>query len=146
VAQHDPLGPDGKSERGDSPGAAVTTAAQRLLLVDDEPAIRDLVARILTHRGYLVVTAATGNEALRLLRSNTEPFDLLITDHSMPGISGLELASRARRESPAIRVLITSALPTADLAPEVSTAALRFLQKPYAAADLFRSLEELQAP
>ena len=61
-----------------------------ILVVDDEGHVRSVVSRQLTKKGYRVVTASNGEEAIALTKQ--EQFDLIITDYNMPGINGLELA------------------------------------------------------
>ncbi|WP_323162549.1 response regulator, partial [Pseudomonas rhodesiae] len=62
-----------------------------VLLVDDEELVRASTAYMLAELGYCVVEAASGEQALELMHTK-QPFDLLVTDHLMPGISGTELA------------------------------------------------------
>ncbi len=66
-----------------------------VLVVDDEPVARDVIARYLVTDGHRVVTAINGHEALELVTEGD--FDLLITDHSMPGMNGVQLAANVRR-------------------------------------------------
>ena len=74
-----------------------------ILVVDDEPAVTRLVAKAIPPE-YHVVTAHSGEEAL--IRSKTGPPDLLITDYSMPGMNGDELASRMRERYPGVKTLM----------------------------------------
>ena len=67
----------------------------RVLVVDDEPAARDVVTQYLRSDGHRVTPVTCGGEAVQ--RVMTEPFDLVITDHGMPGMNGLELAQALRR-------------------------------------------------
>jgi CheY-like chemotaxis protein len=79
----------------------------RILLVDDDPEVRDLVATVLEEAEIQVVRAADGSEALlRMLEEG--PFDVLVTDLRMPGIDGFELARRVRQSRPETRVLFMS--------------------------------------
>ena len=66
-----------------------------VLVVDDEPVARDVIARYLITDGHRVTTAINGIEALELIK--TESYDLLITDHAMPGMNGIQLAATARQ-------------------------------------------------
>jgi CheY-like chemotaxis protein len=79
-----------------------------VLVVDDEPAIRDVAHRVLTCAGYQVITMADGQEALALLADPGVPVDLLLTDVVMPGMSGSVFAARARALRPGIGVLYMS--------------------------------------
>ncbi|SNB70459.1 MULTISPECIES: ATP-binding protein [unclassified Pseudomonas] len=78
-----------------------------VLLVDDEELVRASTAYMLAELGYCVVEAASGEQALELMHTK-QPFDLLVTDHLMPGISGTELARAVRISRPDIAILIIS--------------------------------------
>jgi DNA-binding response OmpR family regulator len=85
----------------------VTDQPARILVVDDEPAIRFTLQRVLERSGYVVTIAADGAEAENVLQRDA--FDLIVADIRMPGISGLELARRARDIQPAAAVLLLTA-------------------------------------
>ena len=72
------------------------TALRKVLVVDDDPVIGKSFDRVLTGKGYAVITAANGEEALNKLA--TEDYDLVYTDIKMPGMSGLEVAERVKAE------------------------------------------------
>ena len=78
--------------------------AARILVVDDEDAIRLTLDLILRRRGYTVVTAPNGEAALELIEQ--QPLDLLLLDLMMPGLSGVEVARRAQTLQPGAAVLI----------------------------------------
>jgi CheY-like chemotaxis protein len=105
---------------------------ETILLVEDEAAVRDLVATALVDRGYRLLTAADADEALRAESAHSGPIDLLITDVVMRGLRGPELARRIRERRPSIPVLFMSGYPDDALnvggALDGSTA---FLQKPF---------------
>ena len=79
---------------GETPCARFRTpgGSERILFVDDDKDIADLGRNMLSILGYHVTTAASGSEALQIFRDRQRKFDLIITDQSMPGITGLELA------------------------------------------------------
>ena len=79
---------------------------ERILLVDDNPALRDSVAKALEQLGYRVITAANGTEALDFFQHND--IDLLLTDYDMPGLKGTELALAARKIRPGLPVVLCS--------------------------------------
>ncbi len=79
-------------------------ASARVLIVDDEPAIREFVERTLQIAGHQTHTAASGSEAITAIES-AGPFDLLLTDLRMPGMTGDELARRVRQRQPDVKVL-----------------------------------------
>jgi two-component system cell cycle sensor histidine kinase/response regulator CckA len=84
--------------------AAMTT----ILVVDDEPAIRSLLALVLEQRGFSVLTAECGREALSLSRAHRGEIDLLISDVTMPEMDGPTLAKNMVAETPALSVLLIS--------------------------------------
>ncbi len=127
-------------------GAPLGANLGRVLVVDDDPAMRTLVSRALTKLGYGVTQACDGDEALELIRRDDQ-FDLLITDVVMPSMGGLDLVSQIREHLsvPAIYMtgyqdLVLDERP--DLAPLV-------LAKPFTARDLIntvRAVLESTAP
>jgi CheY-like chemotaxis protein len=92
------------------PVAATTggqTGNETVLVVDDEPMVRDLIAQILRQSGYRVLEASGTAEAQQLTGTN-QKISLLLTDFSMPETNGLELARWFQREYPEMKVLITT--------------------------------------
>ncbi|NLS06314.1 response regulator [Rhizobium sp. P32RR-XVIII] len=108
-------------------GIASNTASKRVLLVDDDVLIAMSSADMLLDLGHEVVEAHSGAEALELLGSG-EQFDLLITDFSMPGMNGVELARVARQLHPGLPVLMATGY--ADLPSDAQIDAVR-LGKPF---------------
>jgi two-component system cell cycle sensor histidine kinase/response regulator CckA len=82
--------------------------SETILIVDDEPLVLRLCGSILTRQGYEVLSASTGEEALRYCEGETRPFHLLLSDIIMPKIRGTDLAERIIRMYPDIRVLYMS--------------------------------------
>lgn len=78
----------------------------RILVVDDEPTVRELVRAVLDRDGHETVGAGSGLEALSLLERET--FDVVVTDVTMPGLDGLELLERIRRSHQDLPVLIVT--------------------------------------
>lgn len=76
----------------------------RILVAEDDKAVREFVARALSHSGHDVVTADDGLEALA--RLETDEFDLLITDIVMPGLDGIALALKLAKERPSLPILM----------------------------------------
>jgi CheY-like chemotaxis protein len=83
-----------------------TTGAARVLVVDDSDTTRELVARILRRDGHIVLQAANGREALRLLR--TTRADLVLTDLFMPDMDGIELLRALAMQAPDLPVVVLS--------------------------------------
>ncbi len=102
----------------------------RVLIVDDDPAIRDGCAQVLTRRGYECVEAATGAEALRLL--DESDFDLVLVDLKMPDINGLDLISSIRQRDTLLPIVMITAYGTIQNAVEaMRLGANDFLPKPF---------------
>jgi CheY-like chemotaxis protein len=95
-----------------------------ILVVDDDVDVREVIAETLVGFGYGVLQAASGEEALPVL-AEREDIRILITDVRMPGMSGFELAARARRMTVGLKVIITSGY----FLPQ--PIAERFLKKPF---------------
>jgi DNA-binding NtrC family response regulator len=105
------------------------TASRKVLVVDDDPAVRKSIDRVLTGKGYAVITAENGEEAMRKL--NEEKYDLVYTDIRMPGMSGLEVAEQVKARKPWTPVVIITGYPTVDSAKEaVRLGAYDYVAKP----------------
>lgn len=110
----------------------------KVLLVDDEFTIVEVVSDELADRGFEVVTARTGIEALDHMASD-KAFDFIVSDISMPGISGVEVAHRARELQPQARVILSSGCAREQL-PGLPDGT-EFLAKPYRLVQLLEMLE-----
>jgi len=120
-----------------APLASTNTA--KILVVDDDPLIAMSTVDMLEDLGHTVIRANSGKRALEMLES--EPaFDVLMTDHAMPGMTGLELAEIARRKWPNLRVLLATGY--ADL-PNHEKTNLPRLSKPYRQAQLQAEIDRL---
>jgi DNA-binding NtrC family response regulator len=111
-----------------------------ILLVDDDPIIRDLVKMKLDGLGYEVIQTENGEDALALVESNPfRPIHLLITDMVMPRIGGNELASRLQAIYPQMRVLLCSGHLKEHVVQE-QREGTQFLQKPFTTTDLLEKV------
>lgn len=79
--------------------------APRILVVDDEPMVRALIARVLTDAGYEVVAVADGRAALDAARGAEVGFDLIVTNNYMPELNASELIARVREDFPSLPIL-----------------------------------------
>ena len=127
--------PQGQIDQGDN---------ERILVVDDEAAIRMLIAEVLEDNGYVVVEAADGPTALRVLQSDAR-VDLLITDVGLPGgMNGRQIADAARVSRPDLHVLFitgyaeNAAVGNGDLEP-----GMEIITKPFVMADLGQKVRDL---
>ena len=85
-----------------------TTGTETILLVEDEDVIRLMLNEILTSQGYSVLEAGRGADALALAEKTSKPVDLLVTDMSMPGMTGWDLAKTLRASHPDLPILFVS--------------------------------------
>lgn len=106
------------------------TAPVTLLIADDDPAARELLAEVLTREGYRVRAASGGEECLLL--AQTEPFDLALVDLRMPDLDGLQVLKRLASIQPGIPVLILTAFATIETAiAAIHAGAYDYLSKPF---------------
>jgi len=125
---------------------------ETILLVDDESDVRDLARDILTAKGYRVLEAGGGEEAVRVVQSHGEPIDLLLTDVVMPGMSGPELAAQLRGQRPEMKVLYMSGFALARAQHEMLNVGAGvepgspILAKPFSVEGLTRKVAEVLTP
>lgn len=111
--------------------------AGTVLVAEDEEAVRRLVVLTLTRRGYSVLVARDGAEALERVEEHEGPIDLLVTDVVMPRMRGPELADRLRAACPSIKVLFMSGYAGANVLAEATAASgTDFLAKPFTPTEL----------
>jgi len=110
------------------------TTMETILLVEDEPAVRQLFAQALTRVGYAVYEARNGQEAMKLFDEHGESIDMLLTDMRMPYMGGAELAHHLRGRRRSLKLLCISGYP-GNLDAEL---AIDFLAKPFSREDLLR--------
>ena len=114
----------------------------RILVVDDEPAQLELVDALLGKRGFEVSLASDGREALKQFRR--EPFDLVLTDLKMPGLSGLELLEAVRAWNPEVPVIVMTAYATIETAvAALKAGAADYLTKPLNLDELLHRVQQV---
>jgi PAS domain S-box-containing protein len=119
---------------------------ETILLVEDDAAVRDLAVALLEDKGYVVLAAGTGAEALKIAAAHDGSIHLLLTDVVMPGMSGREVAERLTKTRPATPVLFMSGYMDEAIGHHgPSLAGARILQKPFTAATLARRVRETLA-
>lgn len=109
------------------------TAAQTILVVDDEESLVKLATHVLEMRGYRVLSATSGEAALRMVSRSQEKIHLLLTDVKMePHMSGCLLAQTLRPSRPDLRVMYMSSYPASDIVrKEVEHGSASLLKKPF---------------
>jgi YesN/AraC family two-component response regulator len=117
--------------------------AARVLVVDDESYIRELIKETLRGRQYKAGTAANGVEALDIL--SRETYDIVVTDVVMPGMEGLELVKQIRRLYPKVHIIVLTGFPrTADIGDFLAQGVDEFLPKPFRGNDLIAVIRRLE--
>jgi len=129
------------TEAGDR---ALLGGTETILVVEDEPTLRELATVILSAAGYQVLTAANGVEGLAVAAQHTgAAIALLVTDVVMPQMGGRDLADRLQARHPRLRVLFTSGYTANAIVHHgVLEHGIRFLQKPYTSSELLRKVRE----
>ena len=114
-----------------------------VLLVEDEPFVREATCHILQSAGFDVVPAADALEAMKAYEHCGRKVDLLMTDVALPGRSGRQLADDMRRTSAEIPILLTSGYLEPECNTEPHKPRTYFLPKPYTRADLVEMLDKI---
>ncbi len=117
-------------------------AQYKLLVVDDDDSVRTALAKALSLQGYVVEEAASGAEALALLRAT--PFTLMVLDMKMPGMDGVAVMEKSRDIQPYLLILVLTAHPSVDNAiAAVKSHAVDYLQKPVQTRQLCDTVNKL---
>jgi two-component system cell cycle sensor histidine kinase/response regulator CckA len=135
-----PIRPADMTGETREPSVPPNGGVETILLVDDEPAVRSMLVRLLGSHGYEVLPAENGAAALRIWGDRGASIDLLLTDMTMPGgMSGTDLVGVLRGQRPDLKVILSSGK-GAEVVGDDLSAQLTFLQKPYIAAHLLRTV------
>ena len=120
----------------------VAGGKESILLIDDEQIMVELGTVILERLGYQVTPATGGMQALELFRANADRFDLIITDSSMPDMTGTDLAREIHRIRPGIPIIMCTGF-TEKVAPDTATEFGGLIMKPYVAKDIAELVRKL---
>ncbi len=112
-----------------------------ILVVDDEPLVRRMVAHILENEGFLVLTAESGEEAIEISHSHKGALDLLVSDIRMPVMDGCTLAQQLQEENPDLPVLLISGY--CEDEPEMRCPKFPVLSKPFSMKSLVATVRTL---
>lgn len=122
-----------------------------LLVLEDEPLVMKMLRHML--KEYKVVEARTSEEALRLFGDLDRQVDLLVTDLTMPGMSGIQVALRLRSELPGLPVIVTSGFPVSDWdnqyagdLQQLAATAVLIIQKPFQKQEVLQTVRQLIGP
>jgi two-component system cell cycle sensor histidine kinase/response regulator CckA len=116
---------------------------ETILLVEDEPVLRELVRDILRQYQYRVIEAASGIEALKAWDEHDGRIDLLLTDMVMPeGMTGSDVAAQLRKRKPELKVIFTSGYSAEVVGRDFSQSDAAFLSKPYLPPQLAQTVRQ----
>ena len=135
-----PPAPDGETP----PTTEALDKGRRVLLVDDEDAVRKLGERALSKRGWTVLAAASGDDALSIVRAGTE-VDIIVSDVVMPGMDGPALVRAVRASHPGLPAILASGYAEESLRSDLSESGVHFIAKPYSLKQLAAMMETVLA-
>ena len=121
---------------------ALAQGRGRILVVDDVDLLRDFAKKFLEMAGFTVLTAGNGHEALRLMESAAKPFDLLLTDYSMPGMNGIELFDEVAPRWPKTKFILATGYLDENTQVNAEKHHASLLLKPYAIHDVIKMIME----
>lgn len=124
-----------------APEQTATVRGRRILVVDDDPPVREITATMLRTMGAEVVEAGSGGGALDFLDADHEGVDLIVVDFAMPGMNGAELVAACHKKWPALPALFVTGF--ADLRAIAAVSEDRIVQKPFRDGELQRKVEKL---
>lgn len=134
--------PDTDKVMATAPAVALGPVPARVLLVEDDFALREVVGAMLASMGYVVGTAGGGEEAMECLRRRS--FDVVISDVQMPGIDGFTLARWIRRRAGHIRIILMTGLHPAEVSTHMAShVADEWIFKPFNMGVLEKTLNRV---
>lgn len=126
-----------------SAGRAGGNWPRTILLVEDEPFVREATRSILESAGFAVLSAADATAALKVYKEFANAIDLVMTDMILPGRTGRQLGEELRQLSPNVKVLVTSGYTQAEYAADEPHSNTYFLAKPYTRQGLVNKIAEI---
>jgi nitrogen-specific signal transduction histidine kinase/CheY-like chemotaxis protein len=116
-----------------------------VLVVEDDPVVRPIIGKILQKHGYKVIEAQSGEEALEISRAKTSHFDLVVTDVTLPGISGVEFASQVKEYHPDVPFIFCSGYTELGANERhLLPAEAEFIEKPFTPSQLIEKISKLK--
>jgi two-component system cell cycle sensor histidine kinase/response regulator CckA len=113
---------------------------KQILIAEDEPMIRSLLQRLLNLWGYRTLVAEDGKRALEVADQHPGEIDLLLSDVTMPGMGGPELAEKLTKKRPRLKVILMSGFSQAQI---ILQRGWQFLQKPFTPRDIKKKIDEV---
>jgi len=128
-----------------NPTGTLPRGTETILVVEDEPGLRELAASVLQKQGYVILKAGNGQEALRIVRERRgRPIDLVLTDMVMPEMGGKMMAEWLQATNPEIKILFTSGYTDYGIVSDGEIKSdIEFLPKPYTPSGLVRKVREV---
>jgi CheY-like chemotaxis protein len=121
-----------------------TNGRGTILVVDDEVYMLRLLEKVLSKRGYRVLTAADGEEAIEVHRSHKDAIDIILLDLGLPRISGQDVLVKLRTENPDVKIVIATGYLEPDLSSEIERAGVKhFIHKPYVLDDVVKIVQSV---
>ena len=118
------------------------TVSRGILLVDDDPMLRDLARRLLEKLGHRVIVAESGAQALSLLDSQRSQIGVMVTDLTMPEMSGVELIDEVKRRGLAVPIVAMSGFaPNSTVRDDLASRPIPFVAKPFTSGDLTQAID-----
>ncbi|WP_445466109.1 cell cycle histidine kinase CckA [Faunimonas sp. B44] len=143
LPRHQPKSDEEAARKSASAAPADLTGNARILLVEDEEAVRAFASRALAARGYRVHEAASGSEALEVMRQLEQPVDLVISDVVMPGMDGPSLIAEVRKLQPKVKVIFVSGYAEDAFAKHLpEDESFQFLPKPFSLKELATAVKK----
>ena len=122
---------------------ASVRGVETVLLIEDEVAVREIANRILRRKGYVVLLASSGEDALAVSAAFDSPIHLVISDAVMPGMSGAEVVRRLQEQRPGLKALFMSGYTDDEILRRgIVSSAAAFIQKPFTLQDFARAARE----
>jgi two-component system, cell cycle sensor histidine kinase and response regulator CckA len=119
-------------------------ARQTILVAEDEPRMLRLLEKVLSRRGYRVLAASDGEQAIEVYRGYKPRIDVVLLDVGLPKMTGWSVLLRMKQENPDVRVVIASGYLEPKLKAEMSLAGVkRFVNKPYVLDDVIETIQSL---
>ena len=124
--------------------ARALEGTERILIADDEELVRIVMRTVLAFRGYQIVEAVNGEDAVEKYTQSAKPFDLVLMDVHMPRLNGLDALAQIRQRDPRVKaVMLSGGLQEKDAEHSADIEGVRFLQKPFENQELVCLVREM---
>ena len=133
-----------EDSKDEAPAVEPPQGSETILVVEDQPSVKETISSMLTSRGYQVLTASDGEEALDVFKHHADEISLVLMNMVLPGMSGRETVAQIRNIKPYAAVLFSSGYSADSVDKEyLGGNGLRLIQKPYASQELLETVREV---